>query len=130
MSHVCRSKSIVAVDSGTKEAFAVVPTTQDGSKRQKVCATWNNMITGVGQVFEGPNDFRDALHKYAIANRFHYRFIKNDASRVNAECTGEDCPWRIHASKTPAKNEFMIKKISESHTCESEAVKSHWLASQ
>lgn len=125
-----RAKSVVA-DSGTPvETTAVVPTTEDGSKRQKVCATWKNVITGVGQVFEGPKDFRDALHKYAIAHRFHYRFVKNDSSRVTAECTGEDCPWRIHASKSPAKQDFMIKKISESHTCESETVKSHRLASQ
>ncbi|XP_052160065.1 uncharacterized protein LOC127777503 [Oryza glaberrima] len=123
--------SIVVADSGTPvDTTAVVPTTQDGSKRQKICATWKNVITGVGQVFDGPKDFRDALHKYAIAHKFHYRFIKNDSSRVTAECTGEDCPWRIHASKSPAKKQFMIKKISESHTCESETVKSHRLASQ
>jgi len=125
-----RSKSIVPVSGAPTDAFAIVPTTQDGSKRQKVCASWKNVITGVGQVFEGPKDFRDALHKYAIAHRFHYRFIKNDSSRVTAECTGEDCPWRIHASKSSAKKEFMVKKISESHTCESETVKSHRLASQ
>jgi hypothetical protein len=121
----------VDADSGTPvDEPASVPTTPDGSKRQKVCAAWKDVITGVGQVFEGPKDFRDALHKYAIAHKFHYRFIKNDASRVTAECTGEDCTWRIHASKCPAKNSFMIKKISESHTCETETVKSHRLASQ
>uniref|UniRef100_A0ACD6AFZ9 Uncharacterized protein n=1 Tax=Avena sativa TaxID=4498 RepID=A0ACD6AFZ9_AVESA len=121
----------VVADSGTPiDATADVPTTPDGSKRQKVCAAWKDVITGVGQVFEGPKDIRDALHKYAIAHKFHYRFIKNDASRVTAECTGEDCPWRIHASKSTAKKDFMVKKISESHTCESETVKSHRLASQ
>uniref|UniRef100_A0ACD5ZB58 Uncharacterized protein n=1 Tax=Avena sativa TaxID=4498 RepID=A0ACD5ZB58_AVESA len=125
-----RPLNIVADWGTTVDATADVPTTPDGSKRQKVCAAWKDVITGVGQVFEGPKDFRDALHKYAIAHKFHYRFIKNDASRVTAECTGEDCPWRIHASKSTAKKDFMIKKISESHTCESETVKSHRLASQ
>ncbi|CAL5039499.1 unnamed protein product [Urochloa decumbens] len=125
-----RSKSVVANSGTPTDAFAIVPTTQDGSKRQKVCASWKNVITGVGQVFEGSKDFRDALHKYAIAHRFHYRYIKNDSSRVTAECTGEDCRWRIHASRSSAKKEFMVKKISESHTCESETVKSHRLASQ
>ncbi|XP_006646999.1 uncharacterized protein LOC102720397 [Oryza brachyantha] len=108
----------------------VIATTPDGSKRQKICASWENAITGAGQVFEGPKEFRDALHKYAIAHRFHYRFVKNDSSRVTVECTAEGCSWRLHASKSPAKKDFMIKKVFGSHTCESETVKSHRLASQ
>jgi hypothetical protein len=116
-------------DSGTLAVSAVIATTPDGSKRQKICASWENAITGVGQVFEGPKEFRDALHKYAIAHRFHYRFVKNDSSRVTAECTDEGCAWRIHASKSHAK-EFTIKKVSGTHTCESETIKSHRLASQ
>ncbi|CAN6177462.1 unnamed protein product [Urochloa humidicola] len=63
-----RSKSIVADSVSPADAFAVVPTTQDGSKRQKVFASWKNVITGVGQVFEGSKDFRDALHKLSMAN--------------------------------------------------------------
>lgn len=117
-------------DSSTPADSAITGTTPDGSKRQKICASWENAITGVGQVFEGPKEFRDALHKYAIAHRFHYRFIKNDSSRVTVECTDDVCPWRMHASKSPAKKEFMIKKVVGSHTCESETVKSHRLASQ
>ncbi|KAL6629998.1 hypothetical protein ACP70R_029763 [Stipagrostis hirtigluma subsp. patula] len=123
-----RLKSSVA-DSGAPADSAVVAITPDGSKRQKICASWENAITGAGQVFEGPKEFRDALHKYAIAHRFHYRFVKNDSSRVTVECTDEGCTWRIHASKSHAKG-FMIKKVYGSHTCESETVKSHRLASQ
>uniref|UniRef100_A0A453NNT3 SWIM-type domain-containing protein n=1 Tax=Aegilops tauschii subsp. strangulata TaxID=200361 RepID=A0A453NNT3_AEGTS len=124
-----RVKSSVA-DSSAPADSAIVGTTPDGSKRQKICASWENTITGVGQVFEGPKEFRDALHKYAIAHRFHYRFVKNDSSRVTVECTDEGCPWRIHASKSSANQEFMIKKVVGSHTCESETVKSNRLASQ
>ncbi|XP_044412227.1 uncharacterized protein [Triticum aestivum] len=124
-----RVKSSVA-DSSAPADSAIIETTPDGSKRQKICASWENTITGVGQVFEGPKEFRDALHKYAIAHRFHYRFVKNDSSRVTVECTDEGCPWRIHASKSSANQEFMIKKVVGSHTCESETVKSNRLASQ
>ncbi|CAN6230675.1 unnamed protein product [Urochloa humidicola] len=123
-----RLKSSIS-DSGTPANSALIATTPDGSKRQKICASWENAITGVGQVFEGPKEFRDALHKYAIAHRFHYRFVKNDSSRVTAECTDEGCTWRMHASKSHAK-EFAIKKLSGTHTCESETIKSHRLASQ
>ncbi|XBH62322.1 hypothetical protein VPH35_116574 [Triticum aestivum] len=129
MRYIYRVKSSVA-DSSAPADSAIVGTTPDGSKRQKICASWENTITGVGQVFEGPKEFRDALHKYAIAHRFHYRFVKNDSSRVTVECTDEGCPWRIHASKSSANQEFMIKKVVGSHTCESETVKSNRLASQ
>ncbi|XP_044951012.1 uncharacterized protein LOC123401303 [Hordeum vulgare subsp. vulgare] len=124
-----RVKSSVP-DSSAPADSAIIGTTPDGSKRRKICASWENTITGVGQVFEGPKEFRDALHKYAIAHRFHYRFVKNDSSRVTVECTDEGCPWRIHASKSSANQEFMIKKVVGSHTCESESVKSNRLASQ
>uniref|UniRef100_A0A8R7V619 PB1 domain-containing protein n=1 Tax=Triticum urartu TaxID=4572 RepID=A0A8R7V619_TRIUA len=57
------AQSVVADSATPTNAIAVVPTTPDGSKRQKVCAEWKDVITGVGQVFESPKDFRDALHK-------------------------------------------------------------------
>ncbi|XP_022682564.1 uncharacterized protein LOC101760320 isoform X2 [Setaria italica] len=91
-----RLKSSIS-DSGTPADSAIIATTPDGSKRQKICASWENAITGVGQVFE--------------------------------ECTDEGCTWRIHASKSHAK-EFAIKKVFGTHTCESETIKSHRLASQ
>ncbi|KAG6506536.1 uncharacterized protein LOC121980428 [Zingiber officinale] len=97
----------------------------------KVCSDWDNLITGVGQVFSTSNNFRDALHKYAIAHSFIYKLVKNDQFRVTAECTVEDCPWRIHASRSSAKQKFMIKKINPSHTCGKELTReSHKLDSQ
>ncbi|XP_009392733.2 uncharacterized protein LOC103978611 isoform X1 [Musa acuminata AAA Group] len=124
-------RSVVA-DSGTStDANTASVATLEEAKRQKLCINWDSMITGVGQVFSSPKAFRDALHKYAIANSFMYRFIKNDGSRVTAECTVEDCPWRIHASRSSAKQKFMIKKMNDIHTCGKELSKeSRRLASQ
>ncbi|WOL01873.1 hypothetical protein Cni_G10592 [Canna indica] len=124
-------RSVVA-DSGTSidannNSLVIV----EEAKQKRLCINWDTMITGVGQVFSSSKAFRDALHKYAIANSFMYRFIKNDRSRVTAECTVEDCPWRIHASRSAAKQEFMVKKINDTHTCGKELSKeSRRLASQ
>lgn len=125
------SRSVVA-DSGTPtDAPAATLVTVDDTKRRKLCHTgWENMLNSVGQVFDGPKAFRDALHKYAIANSFTYKFIKNDGVRVTAECSAENCPWRVHASKSPAKQEFTIKKMNNIHTCRREIGKAHRLASQ
>ncbi|KAJ0969630.1 hypothetical protein J5N97_022507 [Dioscorea zingiberensis] len=125
------SRSVVA-DSGTPTDATATLVTLDDAKRRKLCTTgWESMLNGVGQVFDGPKAFRDALHKYAIANSFLYKFIKNDGVRVTAECLAENCPWRVHASKSPAKQEFTIKKMNNTHTCRREIGKEgHRLASQ
>ena len=68
-------------------------------------------------MFDGIKPLRDALHKYAIANKFGYRFVKNESLRLTAECTAEGCPWRIHASRSPGMQDFVIKKWNETHTC-------------
>lgn len=124
-------RSVVA-DSGTPtNAMLTMEATHEDTKRQRLCANWDNAITGVGQKFESPRAFRDALHKYAIANSFMYRFIKNDGCRVTAECIADNCPWRVHASRSSGKEELMIKKMNDAHTCGKEMSKeSHRLASQ
>ncbi|CAA6666315.1 unnamed protein product [Spirodela intermedia] len=73
------------------------------------------MITGVGQVFDDVKDFRDALHKYAISKGFTYKFVKSDGIRATAECTAANCTWRIHASKSSAKQKFVVRKLNDTH---------------
>lgn len=89
-------------------------------KRQKISDAWDNMITGVGQVFDDVKDFRDALHKYAISKGFTYKFVKSDGIRATAECTAANCTWRIHASKSSAKQKFVVRKLNDTHTCDGE----------
>ncbi|KAK1309460.1 hypothetical protein QJS10_CPA09g00619 [Acorus calamus] len=91
----------------------------DGSDRQlDLSNLWGNLITGVGQEFDNANGFRDALSKYAIARGFAYSFIKNESNRVTVKCNGDECSWRIHASRTSTKQNFMIKNMIDEHTCE------------
>lgn len=122
-------------DTPTDTTGGTVATLEE-TKRQKVCTDWDNLITGVGQTFDGPTAIRDALHKYAIAKSFTYRFVKNDSRRLTAECTDEGCPWRIHASRSQSNKEFTVKKLNDSHTCGRKASKKYnrlanqkWVAS-
>lgn len=78
---------------------------------------WDSIIMDVGQEFENVRTFRDDLCKYAFAKGFKYRFIKNEHTRVTAKCTSENCPWRIHASRSSRKQTFIIKKMNNVHTC-------------
>ncbi|ONK66544.1 uncharacterized protein A4U43_C06F9290 [Asparagus officinalis] len=117
-----KTKSVVA-DSDTPTRTTIVANnngscnTSDTAKRRRVLDEWENLITGIGQVFDDIKSLRDALHKYAIANTFDYRFVKNESLRLTAECTTEGCPWRIHASRAAGTQEFVIKKWNETHTC-------------
>ncbi|XP_071737034.1 uncharacterized protein [Rutidosis leptorrhynchoides] len=87
-------------------------------KHSKATEQWQNNITGVGQRFNSVTDFRDALRKYAIANRFAFKYKKNDSHRVTVKCKTEGCPWRIHASRLSTTQLICIKKMNPNHTCE------------
>ncbi|KAF5190464.1 Far1-related sequence like [Thalictrum thalictroides] len=53
-------------------------------------STWGNAITGVRQRFSDVHEFREALRRYAVANKFMYKLTKNDSRRVTVKCKAED----------------------------------------
>ncbi|GKV29052.1 hypothetical protein SLEP1_g38024 [Rubroshorea leprosula] len=91
-------------------------------KHVKAAQQWQNAITGVGQRFNGVNEFREALRKYALANQFAFRYKKNDSHRVTVKCKTEGCPWRIHASRLTTTQLICIKKMNPTHTCDGGAL--------
>ncbi|XP_077227852.1 uncharacterized protein LOC143860891 [Tasmannia lanceolata] len=95
----------------------------DDVSPHRLNSPWENGITGLGQEFKSVRDFREALCKYALAKGFVYKFSSNDSNRVTAKCKGEGCPWRIHASKLPTVQKFMVKTMNDVHTCGGETVK-------
>ncbi|KAL6642587.1 hypothetical protein ACP70R_020768 [Stipagrostis hirtigluma subsp. patula] len=78
---------------------------------------WDAIIKGVGQEFDNVKDFRAQLCKYAIGKGFAYRFIKNETTRVTVKCVAEGCTWRLHASESSRSKKFVIKKMTDEHTC-------------
>ncbi|XP_066387153.1 uncharacterized protein [Miscanthus floridulus] len=78
---------------------------------------WDDIIKGVGQEFDNVKDFRAQLCKYAIGKGFAYRFIKNETTRVTVKCVAEGCTWRLHASESSRNKKFVIKKMTDEHTC-------------
>ncbi|KAG8388477.1 hypothetical protein BUALT_Bualt02G0129800 [Buddleja alternifolia] len=95
----------------------------DGSLPEQLVASWRDCINGVGQDFKSVKEFREALQKYAVANRFGYKLKKNESSRVSGICVEEGCSWHIYASWVPASESFRIKKLNNSHTCGGESWK-------
>lgn len=83
---------------------------------EELMVWWKEVITGVAQEFDSVADFRDALQKYAITNRFGYRLKNTDVHRARGRCVIENCSWKIHASRIPSSNTFAIKKMVKEHT--------------
>ncbi|KAM7481862.1 hypothetical protein LguiB_006445 [Lonicera macranthoides] len=93
-------------------------------KLLKAAQQWQNIITGVGQRFNGVNEFRESLRKYAVAHQFAFKYKKNDSHRVTVKCKDESCPWRIHASRLSTTQLICIKKMHPTHTCDGAVVSS------
>ncbi|KAJ6839532.1 uncharacterized protein M6B38_315415 [Iris pallida] len=125
------NRSVVA-DSVPTDAITASEATAENLKRQKINSSWESMITGVGQVFDSPRVFREAVHKFAIAKGFMYKFIKSDGPRITVRCTTRECPWRIYASNSNSQ-ELTIKKMNETHACGRESTNrlatQSWIAS-
>ncbi|KAL4333446.1 hypothetical protein GQ457_07G006750 [Hibiscus cannabinus] len=51
----------------------------------------------VGMIFESPKQFKEALYAYAVAQRFDFKFLKNEKERTRAKCKARGCPFRIYA---------------------------------
>ena len=93
------------------------------SHNEKVLLTdgWSNGIVEVGQKFEGGvADFRNALCKYAIEVGFQFHYVKNEKTRVKAECAmkySAACEWFVVATLQRVNGWFYIKKLNNEHTC-------------
>ncbi|KAM7263331.1 hypothetical protein ACFE04_001014 [Oxalis oulophora] len=122
--------------SSSDEDYEAAPLLDYSSNRplEEIVESWKEGITGVDHEFKDVHEFRDALQKYAIANRFSYKMKKNDSTRVSGNCIVEGCSWKIHASWVPSDKVFRVKKMNATHTCGGESWKSphvtkNWLVS-
>ncbi|KAH7847186.1 hypothetical protein Vadar_023010 [Vaccinium darrowii] len=70
-----------------------------------------------GMLFEDVSHFRTVLKEYAIERGFKLVRLKNEKSRVTAQCSAPGCKWRIHASPLPDKLTYKIKSLGPEHTC-------------
>ncbi|KAK8489585.1 hypothetical protein V6N11_037070 [Hibiscus sabdariffa] len=71
----------------------------------------------LGMVFHGPEEFKEALAKYAIAKRFDIIYKRNESERTRAWCKQEGCPFRIYAALDKADGLYKIKTFKETHEC-------------
>ena len=49
-------------------------------------AKWRNLFTGPMQTFADADEFKKALYKYSVANKFEYAFKRNSSSIMSVYC--------------------------------------------
>ncbi|KAL7169341.1 hypothetical protein ACSBR2_034396 [Camellia fascicularis] len=77
----------------------LLPSFYPEPERVLLSASWKGIIYSVGQQFEGGvKAFRIALAKYAVECGFAVNYLKNNATRVTAECMmklSTGCKWVV-----------------------------------
>ncbi|XP_050233526.1 uncharacterized protein LOC126682013 [Mercurialis annua] len=73
-------------------------------------------IFGVEMIFKNIEECRHALSKYATVKKLAVHFVKNDKSRVRAECA-VGCPWKFLASKDGKEENLIVKTYKGHHHC-------------
>ncbi|XP_028772552.1 uncharacterized protein LOC114729679 [Neltuma alba] len=101
-------------DEPTLEGNALESTSSGGSERPNVSLPygvvsaptplpemnslkWKELLLGRNQTFANAEDFKKKVHKFSIANKFEYKYVKNCRGKMYVKCSVEGCPWRISA---------------------------------
>uniref|UniRef100_A0A5B6Z8C5 MULE transposase domain-containing protein n=1 Tax=Davidia involucrata TaxID=16924 RepID=A0A5B6Z8C5_DAVIN len=68
-----------------------------------------------GQIFESPDDFKQALAWFAMANKFTFEFLNNSRSYYRIVCTVEECKWKLTAGCEGNSDLVRVKKFNNVH---------------
>ncbi|KAL7230209.1 hypothetical protein ACSBR2_008674 [Camellia fascicularis] len=114
---ICESSLV----NGCDDFGGLLPSFYPEPERVLLSASWKGIIHSVGQGFEGGVPaFRIALAKYAVECGFAVNYLKNDATRVTAECmmkSSTSCKWFVHGRVLMNSGIFFIMKLDTVHSC-------------
>ena len=92
-----------------------------GGRRKQKFPPYNpnssRVIFVVGMTFEGPDQFKEALARYSIMEKYELKFTKNTKQYVRTRCKKPQCPWYILASKDGKTEVFQVIALSSDHEC-------------
>ncbi|KAL4291119.1 hypothetical protein GQ457_14G002270 [Hibiscus cannabinus] len=70
----------------------------------------------LGMIFESNIQFKEALRSFVVANRFDYKYTKNEKHGIRAKCKGVGCPFMIYLGKG-IDGIYHIKTLVSKHSC-------------
>ena len=78
-------------------------------------AIWKNKFKGKGQVFASAKAVRRSMWRYAIGNRFQYKFVRNCRKRIAVKCKVEACPFYICVRGKVKMDAMYVKEFVGEH---------------
>ncbi|CAI9283210.1 unnamed protein product [Lactuca saligna] len=83
---------------------------------------WDTMQPILGMRFCNPQELKQLVSNYAVANGFNLWYEKNDKTRLLVRCckTSEGkaaCPFRLWATWMSSEKSFQIKSLRNEHNC-------------
>ena len=82
---------------------------------QRKMAIWKTEIKGKRHLFASPVTFRHSIWKYAIANRFDYKFVRNCKQRIAIKCKAKECPFDICMRRNLKMDGMYMKEFIGAH---------------
>ncbi|KAK8506938.1 hypothetical protein V6N13_094045 [Hibiscus sabdariffa] len=67
-------------------------------------------------IFQSNIQFKEAIKSFVVANRFDYKYTKNEKDRIREKCKVVGCPFMIYLGKG-ADGVYQIKTLVSKHTC-------------
>ena len=75
-------------------------------------------IFKVGMLFSTMAEFRKALTAYGVNERIKIKKTRNEATRLDAHCDWDGCPWMIKVSEEKDQGGIVVRQHCSDHTCE------------
>jgi len=78
-------------------------------------AIWKNEFKGKGQVFAFAEAVRHSMWRYAIANRFEYKYARNYQQQIAVKCKVDACPFYICVRRKVKMDRMYVKEFVGQH---------------
>ncbi|XP_023763965.1 uncharacterized protein LOC111912463 [Lactuca sativa] len=84
---------------------------------------WKLMKPILGERYESPQQLKECITNYAVANGYQIWFERNDHMRLLARCSKRahddetKCPWRLWATWMGNEKSFQVKSLVDEHKC-------------
>ncbi|KAK1398282.1 SWIM-type domain-containing protein [Heracleum sosnowskyi] len=96
------------------------PTTEDEIieiSKDDVINNRHNQELSALQIYKDKETLQIVLSLYAIRNNFQYKVKKSCKNQYLVECLDKNCNWLLRASRNGNTNQFVIRRMVDSHTC-------------
>ena len=76
---------------------------------------WKSEIKGNGQLFAFASEVKISIWKYAIGNKFEYKYVQNCRQRIAVRCIAEGCGFYICVRGHLKRGEMYVKAFELGH---------------